>query len=327
MAYPVASTPYAGANPNPPYSGIFIPTIWSNKFIEKFYDATVLAAISNTNYEGEIKKFGDKVIIRQRAPITINDYEAHQALVYERPSAPAVELTIDQGHYFAMEIDDVLKAQADVDFVNEWAAEASEQMKIRIDTRILTFMVNKASPDNRGNTAGRITNALPLGDNGAPVALSRNNIIDYIVFLGQVLDEQNVPESGRWIVMPAWAAGMVKRSELRDASISGDGTSMLRNGRLGTVDRFTLYSSNLLPTSATDGVSGNDADGATYIYAGHRNALTFASQMTSMDVIRGEFSFANRMRGLQVYGRQVIDPTCLAQLYAVPASGAFTPSP
>jgi hypothetical protein len=28
----------------------FIPEIWSGKLIEKFYDSTVLAAISNTDY-------------------------------------------------------------------------------------------------------------------------------------------------------------------------------------------------------------------------------------------------------------------------------------
>jgi hypothetical protein len=52
MAVTVATTPYAGANPNPAYSGVFIPEIWSGKLLEKFYSATVLAAISNTDYEG-----------------------------------------------------------------------------------------------------------------------------------------------------------------------------------------------------------------------------------------------------------------------------------
>jgi hypothetical protein len=325
VPFPVASSPYAGSNPNPAYSGVFIPEIWSGKFIQKFYDTTVLAAISNTEYEGEIKNYGDKVKMRQRPAITIRNYESHMGLIYERPSIGLVEMNIDQGKYFGMEIDDVLKKQMDVKITDEWAAEASEQMKIEIDRDVLVFLVNKAAVRNRGTGAGRISQNLNLGTNGAPVQLSRNNILDYIVFLGQVLDEQNVPETGRWIVMPAWAASLLKRSDLRDASLVGDSTSVMRNGRLGMVDRFTLYSSNLLPTSATDGVGGNDADGATYIYAGHKNALTFASQMTKLDVIRGESSFADRMRGLQVYGRQVVDPTAYAQLYAIPAAGAFTP--
>ncbi len=31
----------------------FIPEVWSSKLVEKFYDATVLTHISNTNYEGK----------------------------------------------------------------------------------------------------------------------------------------------------------------------------------------------------------------------------------------------------------------------------------
>ena len=52
MAYPVDTTPDIGTTPATPYTGVFIPAIWAGKMIEKFYDATVLAAIGNTDYEG-----------------------------------------------------------------------------------------------------------------------------------------------------------------------------------------------------------------------------------------------------------------------------------
>lgn len=45
MAYPIA----AGSVVTPAYSGTFIPQIWSSKLVAKYYDATVLAAISNTD--------------------------------------------------------------------------------------------------------------------------------------------------------------------------------------------------------------------------------------------------------------------------------------
>ena len=326
MAYPLAATPFSGTSPNPAYSGTFIPQIWSTKLIEKFYDATVLAAISNTNYEGEIKKHGDKVIMRQRPTITIRNYEANQELLVDRPSAPRLEMDIDQGKYFNLHLDDVMKIQTDVDLMDQWALDASEQMKIVIDTDVLLFMVNKTAAVNRGATAGRIAQNINLGVNGTPVVLTRTNIIDYLILMGQVLDEQNIPETGRWITLPAWACSLLKRSDLRDASLTGDGTSVMRNGRLGMIDRFTIYSSNLLPTSVTDGIGGNDADAATYIYAGHKNALTFASQLTEMEVMRSERTFGNLMRGLQVYGRQVIDPTAYCQLYARPAAGVGSPT-
>lgn len=325
MPFPIG-TPYAGPVPNPAYAGTFIPEIWSSKMIERFYDATVLAAISNTNYEGEIKSHGDKVKMRQRPTITIRDYSAMIDLVVERPSAPIIEMDIDQGKYFNTQIDDVLRVQMDINLMDQFSSDASEQMKITVDTDVLRVMVGGATVRNRGTGAGRISQNINLGINGTPVTITRTNAIDYLILMGQVLDEQNIPEQGRWLVLPAWFSSLLKRSDLRDASLTGDGTSVMRNGRLGMIDRFTLYSSNLLPTSVTDGVGGNDADGATYIYGGHKNALTFASQMTELEVIRSERTFGNLMRGLQVYGRRIIDPTAYVQLYARPDAAAGNPT-
>jgi hypothetical protein len=326
MSYPIAATPFSGSNPNPAYTTSFIPEIWSTKLIERFYDATVLAAISNTEYEGEIKNHGDKIIMRQRPIITVRNYEANQELVVDRPSSPVLEMVIDQGRYFNLHLDDVMEVQSDIDLMNQWSADASEQMKIVIDTDCLVHMVNQATARNRGSNAGRLSQNITLGVAGTPVTLSRTNVVDYLILMGQVLDEQNIPENGRWVVIPAWAASLLKRSDLRDASLTGDGTSVARNGRLGMIDRFTLYSSNLLPTSTTDGVAGNDTDAATYIYAGHKNALSFASQMTKMEVMRSERTFGNLMRGLQVYGRRVIDSTAYCQLYARPDAAAGAPT-
>jgi hypothetical protein len=109
--------------------------------------------------------------------------------------------------------------------------------------------------------------------------------------------------------MPTWTASLIKRSELRQAYLSGDSVSMLRNGRIGMIDRFTLYTSNLLPS----GVAGGLAAGETAIYAGHAHGLTFASQIAKVETIRSEMTFGNILRGLQVYGYKVLDGTAIAQ--------------
>jgi hypothetical protein len=129
--------------------------------------------------------------------------------------------------------------------------------------------------------------------------------------LGQVLDEQNIPEAGRWAVMSAAAGRQIKQSELRQAYLSGDPISMLRNGRLGMVDRFTIYISNLLPSSATDAT--NFAAGEQPIFAGHAHALTFASQISKVETLRSELTVGQILRGLQVYGYQILDNTALAE--------------
>lgn len=91
--------PVGASAGTPQYSGTFVPELWSGKLLIKFYAATVLAAISNTDYEGEIKNVGDKVIIRTVPDITIRDYTKGQDLIIERPESPNVELDIDKAKY------------------------------------------------------------------------------------------------------------------------------------------------------------------------------------------------------------------------------------
>jgi hypothetical protein len=296
MSYPVSS-----GRPN--YSGNFIPEIWSGKLIENFYDATVLSAISNTDYEGEIRQMGDTVNIRTTPEITIKTYVKGQTLSVENPDKPKLQLVIDKGEYFACVEDDVDKVQSDVNLMDTWSKDASERMKIKIDQRVLTDILPDISASNKGASAGRITGNIDLGTTGSPIAITKSNVLDYIVDLGTVLDEANAPEGERFLVIPAKMAGMIKKSDLKDASITGDSMSVIRNGRLGMIDRFTLYMSHNLSVSS----------GKFSIVAGHKMGFTFASQMTNMETIRSETTFGNIIRGLQVYGYKVVKPEALAQ--------------
>jgi hypothetical protein len=298
--------PVAPGRPN--YSGNFIPEIWSGKLIENFYDATVLAAISNTDYEGEIRNMGDTVNIRTIPNITIRDYVKGQNLVVENPDKPKLQLVIDKGEYFACVEDDVDKVQSDVNLMDMWSKDASEQMKIKIDQRVLTDLLTDISALNKGATAGRISGNINLGTDGSPLTVTKDGassstaVIDLLVDMGTVLDEANSPEQNRFVVIPAKMAGLIKKSELKDASLSGDGTSIVRNGRLGMIDRFTVYTSHNLKVSS----------GKFNIIAGHKMGFTFASQMTNMETLRSENTFGNIIRGLQVYGYQVVKPEALS---------------
>lgn len=320
MSFPLATAgnifPSGSASPSPAYSGTFIPEIWSGKLLEKFYAATVLAAVSNTDYEGEIKNHGDKVIIRQRPTVDIRDYAANQTLTVDRPSASVVTLLIDKGKYFNLILDDVMRVQADINLMSLFADDASEQMKIKIDTQVLLALLNKAAATNRGVAAGAISGSINLGATGTPVSVVARQpqtgeveIVDLIVRMGQALDEQNIPGTDRYMIIPSWVASLIKRSELRDASLTGDGSSILRNGRLGQIDRFTLYVSNLLPSGTAAGLQA----GEFAMYAGHRHALTFATQLTQVETLKSESTFGTLLRGLQVFGFEVLEPKALVQ--------------
>ena len=295
---------FATSPGHPSYTGNFIPEIWSGKLIENFYDATVLAAISNTDYEGEIRSMGDTVNIRTTPEITIQTYVKGQTLAVENPDKTKLQLIIDKGEYFACVEDDVDQVQTDIALMDMWSKDASERMKIKIDQRVLTDLLTDVHASNKGQTAGAISGNIDLGVAGTPEALTTSNVIGKIVDMGTVLDEANCPEQNRFLVIPAKMAGLIKQSDLKDASITGDGSSPLRNGRLGMIDRFTVYVSHNLKKSGSE----------FSVIAGHTMGFTFASQMTNMETIRSETTFGNIIRGLQVYGYKVVKPEALATM-------------
>lgn len=293
MAFPVAAGSVS-------YSGTFIPEIWSKKLIEKFYSSTVLTAISNTMYEGEIRNQGDKVKIRTIPTLEIQDYKSGDTLINQRPTSPLVELLIDKGKYWSAIVDDVQDVQSDIGLMNMWAQDAAEQMKIKVDTEVLGSIYPDISATNKGLTAGAISGNIDLGTTGTPEPVTKDTILAFILNMGQVLDEANRPETGRFLVLPYWATTLLKLSDIKDASLTGDGTSPYRNGRVGVIDRFTIYQSNNLPHVT-------DTYECFYVFAGIKQGLTFASQLTKTETLRAESTFGNIMRGLQVYGYKVID--------------------
>lgn len=301
MSFPVASG-------RTQYSGNFIPEIWSGKLQAKFYKTTVFSEISNNDWEGEIKGQGDKVHIRTIPTITINSYSKGDNLTNQVPTSAPIELLIDQGKYFAVVLDDVDAVQTDVKLMDMFTNDATEQMKIAIDAQILDGVKAGAATANKGATAGAISGNINLGTDASPRAVTKANILDLILDAGQTLDEQNVPESGRWFVMPSWMAAMVKNSDLKQAYLTGDSVSPLRNGKLGMIDRFQVYVSNNLPKTA---------DGDSYLMAGTKDAITFASQMTNVETLRAQSTFGNIVRGLNVFGFAVIKPEALVNMVAV----------
>lgn len=150
-------------------------------------------------------------------------------------------MLIDKGLYWSVAIDDIIEKQQDINQMNKWAEDASEQLKIVLDTRVLGSIVPDFHADNMGPSAGRLSGNINLGETASPVSITKDNILETILYAGQVLDEQNVPETGRFLVLPYWATTLLKLSDIKDASLTGDGKTPLRNGRVGVIKPLILH--------------------------------------------------------------------------------------
>ncbi len=308
------------------YSRGFIPQLWSKKLNAKFYANTMLTEVSNTNWEGEIKNHGDTIRIRTAPSIAINDYKVGMNLVSQVPAPIHQDLQIDQGKYFAVQVNDVMEHQADLSLMNMFTDDAAKQLKIKIEEEVFFqwFVTEGAHADNKGGTAGARSDAYNLGTDTTPVLdTTASNILNTILKMSSVLDEQNIPESDRWLIISPHERNLLMETNIAQAYFTGDSSSIVRTGKIGMLDRFTVYVSNLLPRGTTGKamVSGNAAvsGGGTLasakvrrmMVAGHKSACTFASQISKTEPVRNQHDFGDIVRGLSVYGRKIVKDDAL----------------
>ena len=290
------------ANGYPQQSGTFIPELWSPTLNVKFYAATVIPEITNSNWEDEISGMGDKVNIRQTPDTTISDYQKGQDITYEDLQADVVQLDINKAKMFAFKVDDVDKYQSDIAMLDDWAEDASLRMKIQIDSDYLTTVYSDADSNMAGNSAGQDSGDIDMGSSGTPKNLTKTNIVDYLVAMNVVMDENDLPEEYRYVVLPPWACGLIKTSELKDASLTGDGMSPLRSGYLGMIDRVSVYCSRQL----------NSSSGKYDVIFGHIAGVSFASQIVDVQYLpQLESTFGSAVRGLNVYGWKTVKSQAL----------------
>jgi len=304
-------------NTTPSYSGTFIPSVWSSKLNVKFYAATTFGDVSNTNWEGDIKSMGDKVVINNIPSINIKAYSIGATLQYDVPTPNTIELQVDQGYYFGVNVSDVLEYQAQPNLMDMFTTDAANQMKIQVDRECLQAVVTGCDPANVGATAGKISGSYSFGTDAVPVVLTggtTGNILQTITAMASALDEQNVPETDRFLILTPVERNMLMSSNLAQAQFMGDATSMVRNGKIGRIDRFDVYVSNLLPKAAagqdyqTPAGSVPSALKRHALYAGHKSAWTFASQINKVESIPNPNDFGQLVRGLVIYGRKTVKP-------------------
>ncbi|KOO46400.1 phage capsid protein [Priestia koreensis] len=266
----------------------FIPTIWSARLLESLKKTLVYGGLVNTDYEGEIKGKGSTVKINSIGAVTIGDYTKENGVgAPEELNSTQTTLTIDTAKFFNFQVHDIDQAQANVKLIDGAMKEASYGLSNAMDRYIASLYTGTVA-----------TNM--IGSDASPVVPTVANAYDYLVDLGVKLDEANVPEVDRFVVVPAWFHGLLQK----DPRYTKD-SNVMATGYIGNVDGMTVFKSNNVPNTA----------GTKYkIIAGYKGAISFASQVDQVEAYRPEAGFSDAVKGLQVYGAKLVRPEGLAVL-------------
>jgi hypothetical protein len=272
----------------------FIPEVWAARILSNLNKALVYGNIVNTDYEGDISQFGDQVHINSIGRVTIGSYTKDTDISDPEALTDTQQtLTINQAKYFNFQIDDIDKAQTQPKLMDEAMREAAYGLANVTDT----YIAGLYTAIGAGNS---------IGDDTTPIVPTASTAYDKLIDLGVILDENNTPETDRFVVVPPWYYGLLLKDD-RFVKYNPGADEVKRTGEVGEVDGMTVYKSNNVPNTS----------GTKYkIIAGYRGAIAFASQISEVEAYRPEKRFADAMKGLELYGAKVTRAANLALLTA-----------
>jgi hypothetical protein len=281
----------------------FIPEIWSKKLSLILDKSGVMSQCVNRDYEGEIKNQGDTVKIRSFGDVAVQTYTKNSNITYTDLTDPMQSLIIDQQKYFAFKVDDIDKAQADINILEGYLKRA----KVAIDLARDTFLLGKYVDTDATN----IISAIDF----SATATTDKQIYGTFVALAKALKNSNaISSDGKapdgknpWVVInPDVEAYLLTTEQFTHYAKNPD--KALRQGTIGTIAGFDVLVSTNMPTSAPTSSAG----GAVQVLAGINDAITFASQVTEVKHEDLQGTFGEAIKGLYVYGAKTVVPKGLA---------------
>lgn len=252
--------------------------------------------VCNRDYEGEVRASGNTVKIASIGDVTVDDYTKDTDIGDPETLTDAEQtLLIDQAKFFNFYVDSIDRAQQNVNALDEAMRRASWSLRDYADTFLAGIMEAAVLTGNK------------IGSTGTPKVPTKDDAYEYLVDLGVLLDEANVPIEGRFVVVPAWFHGLLLKDERFVKAGTRRSDIAIRNGEVGEAAGFSILKSNNVPNTT----------GEKYkILAGHSIATSYVEQIVDVQTYKPEKRFGDAVKGLHVYGGKVVRPTALAMLIA-----------
>ena len=273
------------------FDGNFSPIMYSKQAQIALRKASVISAITNNSYFGEIANQGDVVRIQKEPDVTVNALERKTAITVQDLDDSDFQLTIDKANYFAFKMDDIEDQFSHVDFVSMAADRAAYKMADSIDVDVLNYMtgtnpstgqyattvsgtaqhptgseingeflkVNQLDMSDMTNittsaSSGTSGDSIPLAPR-LPGATSKGTTtaspLQLVARMARQLDTSNVDSRGRYLVVDPIFMEMLKDEDSRLLNADFGGAG-LQNGLVaGNIHGFRVHVSNNLPTDGT----------------------------------------------------------------------------
>lgn len=259
----------------------FIPSVWEQALITEFRGVSVANLITTPPTEVS----GGKAIFNRVSGGTLKDYTGEDISFDDATTTP-IELTYDKKKYFAIQLNDVDKAQARGEVLTTLAKEKGYEMKETIDKDIFAEAVAKCVAGNK------------IGSTSAKIDLKTKSVYDLIVDLGVKLSKKKVPVANRFVI----ASSEYVQELAKDDRFARNYT-VLENGVVqgASVNGMTVIQSEDVP--------------ANVILCLHKSALGHGLEIDKVEAGRREANFGDFVKGLTVYGQVALRTEAISMAY------------
>ena len=293
-------------------NSFFLPAVYSKKVLNFFRKSSVIEAITNTDYSGEISAFGDSVNIIKEPVISVSAYTRNTDTTQTMLTDAETTLVVDSANAFKFIVDDIESNMSHVNFKEVASSSAAYALKDAYDAAVLVTMFAGCSASSPNHILGS-DSATDLaagtldgtGNLDIGFGSDEHDPLDIMARMARLLDEQNVPEEGRWFVAGPDFYEQLGQSSSKLLSVDFNaGQGSIRNGLVssGKLRGFDMYKSNNI--AATSNATGK-------VLAGHISSTATAQTIISTEVLRDPSSFGDIVRGLHVYGSKVLRPEAI----------------
>ena len=306
-----------------PLPASYNPQLYAPKLLRNYYEKSILAAMFNTDYQGQFNRCGDVIKIRRNAVINVRPWKDGDKIVYNDVATDDVEMRIDHGYVWSFKVSKLKMKQTDLKgFVNEWINDASKRTQDYVETNsIAKILADDLHPQNIGKNAGVDSGRYNLGTLEEPVLITNEksdttatNAIDYITNMVSVLDEQNVLNEGQPIafVAPKTYRNCLAKGEFRAANIMGTPNTTTR---LGQKSIANLAGADFYDTGYLRPIKNLDGDTVFPVICCTKRAASFALQFTDIWSNELESEVAIGHRGVGIWGCKLVEPKAMAVGY------------
>lgn len=260
----------------------FQQVVWSKSILRSLDKVTSLRNHCNFQYEKDSKNAKEVKILSVNRP-TIRKYVPGTALVRESVADSSKDLKLDQAYYFNFEVEDIVKAQSVPGLMEALTDEAAKGLALQGDMYVAEVV--KAAADDGD-----------IATSDSEISLTKTNAVENVENGFAVLYGNDCKISDTFYLELAPKALTTFRQNLTETSTNNP--EILKKGAVGKFNNAYVCVENCLPESDT----------AHYNILRTDKAVAFAEQIDKVEKYRPEDAFTDAVKGLYVFGAEIIRP-------------------